>query len=148
VENPEDLEESIKDVIGKVCKIQLKTKPSKGGGEFQNVFILKVMGEDSEVVAGGKAVAEPEPEPEEDAPAKPKGKGKEKPIPASEPTPAEGVEEVSEEVELKAGMKVVFNLNKKEVEGKVSKVEEDKGTAIVEYNGKKYRVPGDQLLLK
>jgi hypothetical protein len=151
VEDPEELEDKLKEAKGKICKIQLKTK-SGAKGEFQNVFILKVVGtdasEDVEHGAGAtEAVEEPEVEAEEEKPAK---KEKAKPAPAVEPAEEveeEVVEEAGEEVELKIGMKVVFNLAKKEVEGKVTKIEEEKGTAIVEHKGKKYRVACDAISL-
>ena len=158
VEDPSDLEERIKEAVGKICKIQLKTKSGKNG-DFQNVYILKVMGtEPTESASSHEAVDEPEveDEPVEDPKPAPKAKkGKEKSAPAPEPEPEEPTEEVVEEpveepetVELKVGMMVIFNLKKEEVEGKVTKIEEEQGTVIVEYKGKKYRVPADKLSFK
>jgi len=150
IEDPSDLEEGIKAVIGKVVKIQLKASKN---GEFQNVSIIKVVGEEpSEKLSTAGPVDDPEPETEAETPAvaAPAPEKKAKPAPAPEPTPEPSEEpaEISDEVEMKVGMKVAFNLKKKEVEGTITKIEEEQGTAVVEVDGKKYRVPGDQLLLK
>jgi len=156
IDDPETLDEDIKQILGSIVKIQLKTKAGKGdSGTFQNVYILKVLGTGS--IGGGSSEAKPVEDLEPvDEIAKPKAKkGKAAPAKA---TPAKA-EVVPEElvadapkviddgagVELKVGMPVFFNLDKKEVEGEVVTLEEEKDTAIVSHNGKKYRVAVDQI---
>ncbi len=129
VVDPEELEEGIKELIGKVVKIQLKTKSGKSG-EFQNVYVLKVMGKDAE----------------ETTPSTPKESASAEEV--AEPAVEEVAEEIVDgEVELKVGMRVTFNLKKKEVEGEVLKIEEEKGSVIVEHKKKKYRVACESISL-
>ncbi len=140
VEDPSQLEGKLKEIIGKVCRIQLKTK-----GEYQNIYILKVMGvatsEEASNGAGSsdEAVAEPDveaptpdPEPEPEAISE-----------TEEPQP----EAIPEEVELKVGSKVAFNLKKKEVIGKVKSIDEKAGKCTVVYEKMGYIVKGENVTI-
>lgn len=131
VEDPSDLEKEIGSLKGKIVKIRLKTK-----GEYQNVMVEKVIGEDisgsSEESNSNEAVEEPEVE-DDDPPKANEGKDKPK---------------EEEEVELKKGMKVVFTLNGKEVEGKVVSIDEDAGKVVVQHKDKKYKVSGEAISIK
>jgi len=123
IEDPSELETELKQLNGKIVKIRLKTKQT-AKGDFQNVFIEKVVGssEPAERPSSTKKDAEEVEEP--------------------------AVEAELEDVELKVGLKVIFTLDKKEVEGEVSSIEEEEGKAIVKYKGKKYRVSCDKLSIK
>jgi len=146
VEDPSDLEKEIGSLKGKIVKIRLKTK-----GEYQNVMVEKVIGEDisgsSEESNSNEAVEEPEVE-DDDPPKANEGKDKPKGKKVVEEEEEEVVEEVEEEVELKKGMKVVFTLNGKEVEGKVVSIDEDAGKVVVQHKDKKYRVSGEAISIK
>lgn len=146
IEDPTNLEDDIKQVIGKLCKIQLKTK-----GEFQNVYILKVLGDAPvEDKAPSQAVDEPE---VEDVPVKSETTKKEKKA-KTEPV-EEIVEDIVEEepvepetVELAVGMEVVFPIGKSEVMGIVKKLEEKEGTLLITHKGKTYRAPADKVSVR
>jgi hypothetical protein len=126
VEDPSELEDKLKEAKGKIVKIQLKTKAGKDGNDYQNVFILKVMGMDEkEAAEGGAAGGEAAEEVEEPA------------------------VETTEEVELKVGMEVAFNFKKEELNGVVLELDEKLGKALIQTKDKKkYRISSENILLK
>lgn len=157
---PETLEDDIKQLIGKIVRIQIVTTVAKDGvTEYQNVRIEKVMGVDPETVeAHPQAVEEPQPEDEseedeeEEAP-KSKSKGSEDPEESEEESvEEEPVEEATEEegVDITVGMKVSFTKKDgSEVTGTIEEIDEENGKVVVKskIDGavKKFRVDVDRL---
>lgn len=163
---PETLEDDIKQLIGKIVRIQIVTTTAKDGvTEYQNVRVEKVMGVDpdtAEVAPAPKAVEEPEPETEEEeeeaeeeeVPAKhSKAKGSEDPEETEE---EEEVEEPAEEadeeegVDITVGMKVAFTKKDgSELTGTIEEIDEENGKVVVKSkvdgSFKKFRVDVDRL---
>ncbi len=125
-EPPEDLED-VKDIVEEITKnkpkvqIQVKTK-----GEFQNIYIDKVLSNSTAKSDGAEAEDDPpETSTAEDVPEDP---------------PVEGDDEIT------SGMKVEIALSSGTVNGEVLEVLEDEGKVRVETeDGKRYRVTPDKL---
>ncbi len=143
-----------------VARLKLQTK-----NEFQNVYVDRVLHDyyedDDEPVAPPRRTR---PEPVEEEAVAPKAKAKPgKAKPAPEPEPVEDEEEDEEEevedaepfvetdaedeeeVELQVGMKVEFIRQGKELEGTVTKIDEENGSATVKVGNKSYPVAFDVL---
>ena len=165
-EDPESIEELLKEKVGALYSIQIKTK-----GEYTNLYVDKPLDEDgaeaSEDEATEVADTEVEAESEEaEVPVKkasPK-KGAAKKVVTPEPDVEDEVAEVApeepaeEEVELKKGMAILVHPKKdpsKTLPGKVVKVDEAAGKVYVTLDkdnktadkGKTYAVSPEQLEL-
>lgn len=165
---PETLEEDVKNLLGKIVRIQIVTTTAKDGvTEYQNVRIEKVMGVDPETADAPKAVAEVAPEAEdeeeeeeeaeeeaaeEEAPAPKKSKSKKQA--AAEEAEEEVVEEETsddeEGVDIEVGMKVSFTKKDgSELIGTIEEIDEENGKVVVKskVDGvfKKFRVDVDRL---
>lgn len=160
---PETLEEDVKNLLGKIVRIQIVTTTAKDGvTEYQNVRIEKVMGVDPETADAPKAVAEVAPEAEdeeeeeaeeEEVPAPKKSKSK-KQADAEEEAEEEVVEEETsddeEGVDIEVGMKVSFTKKDgSELIGTIEEIDEENGKVVVKskVDGvfKKFRVDVDRL---
>lgn len=147
----EDLEDVIKDLVKarNAYRIRLRT----GDAGYQNMRVLKQVdsdedvGEETEDETEEDADESEDEEDEDEKPAKNPSSGKRKKDDEDETDEEEEKEEDEDEesVELEVGMNVTFKLGKKELEGKVKKIDEDSGEAVVIVDGKKHTVAMEDL---
>lgn len=128
IEDPTEMQDILDEETkkNKLVRLTLKTK-----GEFQNVYVDKVMG-----IAEGANEPEEAPQESEEAPE------------TKEEAPAEeSAEETASEPTIEVGSKVTYipKGKKDPVEGEVTKMEET--TAVVLVDGKKFRIELDRLAL-
>lgn len=153
-EMPEDIDEKgteLKDLLkeleksGVICRVRVKTN-----GEFQNVYLDKVMGgevetddEDSEQ----EEVSADEAEDEDVEADEPEEEEQEEEEAEEEEAEEEEVEEEASTVELKKGMNVVATIKGKKVPGTVLDILEDEGKVKVRTTADKkvYLVSGENI---